>query len=235
MFRNFFLIALFTSLFLLPGCIDNETSQKREVDPENIYFDYRIWGDEENSDITVRLQYFLAKGGGNTILLQHPSKVEFDGEALQADSSKMNGFYYEARFPLESFTGKHSIVFTDHNEKKYREEFEFPVISLKTEISTVINREELVLELNGINSGEVVRMLLTDTAFYSRDIDRIDTVRNDSIIITPRDLENLKNGPVYLEVHKDEQWPLKEPGKAGGRISLSYGLKRAFELKDAHP
>jgi hypothetical protein len=74
--------------------------------------------------------------------------------------------------------------------------------------------------------------LLTDTAFYSRGIDRIDTVRNDSIIITPRDLENLKNGPVYLEIYKDDEWPLKETTKGGGRISLSYGLKRVFELKD---
>jgi len=230
--KNLFLIALFTSFFLLSGCADNESVKKKKADPDAIYFDYRVWGNEENSDITVRLQYFLENGNENTVLLQHPSKAEFDGAVLQADSSKMNGYYYEATIPLENFDGKHYIVYTDRNEKQYREEFEFPVISLKSEIPAVVSRKELVFELDGINPGEIIRVLLTDTAFYSRGIDRIDTIRNDSIIITPRDLENLKNGPVYLEIYKDDKWPLKETTKAGGRISLSYGLKRVFELKD---
>jgi hypothetical protein len=232
MHKNLFLIALSTSFFLLSGCVDNKSVKKKKANPDDIYFDYRVWGNEENGDIVVRLQYFLENGDENTVLLQHPSKVEFDGEVLSGDSSRRNGYYYEATFPLENFTGKHTIVFTDRNEKQYREEFEFPVISLKTEIPSVVSRKELVFELSGINTGETVRVLLTDTAFYSRGIDRIDTVRNDSIIITPRDLENLKNGPVYLEIYKDDEWPLKETTKGGGRISLSYGLKRVFELKD---
>lgn len=224
-------MALSTSFFLLSGCVDKSV-KKKKTNPDDIYFDYRVWGNEENSDIVVRLQYFLENGDENTVLLQHPSKVEFDGEALLADSSRRNGYYYEATVPLENFAGKHSIVFTDRNQKQYREEFEFPIISLKTEIPAVVSRKELVLGLSGINPGEIVRVLLTDTAFYSRGIDRIDTVRNYSIIITPRDLENLKNGPVYLEIYKDDEWPLKETTKGGGRISLSYGLKRVFELKD---
>lgn len=232
MHKNLFLIALSTSFFLLSGCVDNKSLKKKKTNPDDIYFDYRVWGNEENSDIVVRLQYFLENGDENTVLLQHPSKVEFDGEVLPGDSSRRNGYYYEATVPLENFAGKHSIVFTDRNEKQYREEFEFPIISLKTEIPAVVSRKELVLGLSGINPGEIVRVLLTDTAFYSRGIDRIDTVRNDSIIITPRDLENLKNGPVYLEIYKDDEWPLKETTKGGGRISLSYGLKRVFELKD---
>jgi len=233
MFKNFFLIFLLAAFFLMAGCNNTEPGNKRNVDPEAIYFDYRVWGDEENSDVTVRLQYFIGDGEGTTVLWEHPGKVEFDGEVLPADSSRMNGFYYEARVPLENFAGKHSIVFTDHNEKQYKDEFDFTLISLKRELPAVIKRRELVLELNGLDSGEIVRILITDTSFYSRDIDRADTIRNDSIIITPGDLENLKNGPVYLEIYKDEERPLKEPGKGGGRLSLSYGLKRVFELKDA--
>ena len=232
MHKNLFLIALSTSFFLLSGCVDNNSVKKKKANPDDIYFDYRVWGNEENSDIVVRLQYFLENGDESTVLLQHPSKVEFDGEVLPADSSRRNGYYYEATVPLENFAGKHNIVFTDRNEKQYREEFEFLIISLKTEIPAVVSRKELVLELNGTNPGEIVRVLLTDTAFYSRGIDRIDTIRNDSIIITPRDLENLKNGPVYLEIYKDDEWPLKETTRGGGRITLSYGLKRVFELKD---
>lgn len=231
MLKNFFWIGACT-FFLVVACTNNESGVKKKIDPEAIYFDYRVWGDEEGSDVTVRLQYFMGYGEGSTILWESPGKVEFDGEFLQGDSSRMNGYYYEVRIPVENFAGKHSIVFTDLNGKQYIEEFSFSLISLKKELPPVLRREELVLELAGLDSGGIVQVLVTDTAFYSRGIDRMDTVRNDSIIITPRDLESLKNGPVYLEIYKDEEWPLKEAGKGGGRLFLSYGLKRAFELKN---
>jgi hypothetical protein len=230
MFKNFFWIVPFA--FLPAACTNNEPGVKRNIDPEAIYFDYRVWGDEENGDVTVRVQYFIGDMEGSTVLWEPPGKVEFDGEVLPADSTRMNGFYYETRIPLENFPGKHSIVFTDLSKKQYKEEFDFPVIFLKKELPAVISREELVLELVGLDSGGIVKVLITDTSFYGRGIERMDTVRNDSIIITPRDLENLKNGPVYLEIYKEEEWPLKQPGKAGGKLSLSWALKRAFELKD---
>lgn len=230
--RKIFFWIVPCAFFLVAACSNNESRVKNEIDPEAIYFDYRVWGDEEESDVTVRLQYFMGYGEGSTILWESPAKVELDGEFLQADSSRMNGYYYEARIPVENFAGKHSIVFTDLNDKQYTEEFSFSLISLKKELPAVLRREEFVLELAGLDPGEIVKVLISDTAFYSTGIDRMDTVRNDSIIITPRDLESLKNGPVYLEIYKDEEWPLKQPGKGGGRLFLSYGLKRAFELKD---
>jgi hypothetical protein len=231
MFKYFFSIVP-CAVFLLAGCNNNKMSTERYVDPEAIFFDYRVWGDEESNEITVRLQYFAGFEGGKTISWAAPGQVEFDGEVLAADSSKMNGFYYETRIRLENFTGKHRIVFTDSDKKQYTEEFEFSPFTLVKEIPDVIHRSELPIVVNGLDSGAVTRLLLIDTAFYSRGIDRIDTVRNDSIIITPRDFENLRNGPIYLEIHKDEERPLKEPGKGGGRLSMSYSLKRVFELKD---
>ncbi len=218
--------------FLLAGCNYRKTKPERKVDPEAVYFDYRVWGDEENGEVTVRLQYFAGNETGKTISWGHSGNVDLDGEVLPADSSKMNGFYYEARVPLENFTGRHTIVLTDSEKKRYKEEFEFYPFSLKTEIPAVVNRKELAIRLTGLDSGDVVRLLLVDTAFYSRGIDKIDTIRNDSISITPRDFENLRDGPIYLEIYKDEDRALKEPGKGGGRLSVSYSLKRAFELKE---
>ena len=228
-----FIAAVFLwAILLFVSCTNNETGNSKDVNPEAIYFDYKVWGDEESSDVVVKLQYRFGDRQGSTVLLEHPSQVVFDGEVLTPDSSRMNGFYYEARIPLENFAGKHSIVYSDLNKKQYKEEFDFSILSLKTEIPAVINRKKLVFELDGVDSGKVVRVLLTDTSFYSRGIDKTDTIRNDTITITPGELEDLKNGPVYLEIHQEEDRPLKESTKGGGRLSLFYGLKRVFELKD---
>lgn len=220
------------AVLLLAGCNNNEVSPQPYVDPEAIFFDYRVWGDEESNEITVRLQYFVGFEGGKTIAWKEPASVEFDGVPLTADSTRMNGFYYETRVPLDDFTGKHEIVFTDSDKKKYTESFDFSPFGLSKEIPAAAGRSELPVTLNGLDSGATVRLILIDTALYSRGIDKVDTLRHDTVTITPRDFENLRNGPIYFEIHRDEEWPLKEPGKGGGRLSLSYSLKRVFELKD---
>ena len=82
MFKNFFLTVLFAVL-LLAGCTMMKSVPKKKVDPNAIYFDYRVWGDEENSDVTVRLQYFIGEEDGKTLSWEHPGKVEFDGETCR--------------------------------------------------------------------------------------------------------------------------------------------------------
>ncbi|MGZ8559231.1 MAG: hypothetical protein ACXWWC_12895 [Chitinophagaceae bacterium] len=225
---------LFINIYFV-SCTNNETINKKSLNPGSIYFDYQVWGDEGSKEVTIKLQYRYRNAEGITILPEHTGKVEFDGQVLEADTSKMNGFYYEALLPLENFGGEHSIVFTDLGNKQYREEFNFPIIYLKKEIASIISRKNLVLELAGLDSNEIVRVLLTDTSFYSRDIDKTDTVRNEKITITEMDLANLKNGPVHIEIFKEEERPLKETTKAGGWLSLSYSIKRVFELKDEAP
>jgi hypothetical protein len=43
----------------------------------------------------------------------------------------------------------------------------------------------------------------------------------------------LTNGPINLQFYKEIERPLKSTTKEGGRLYISYGLKREFELKDA--
>ena len=222
-------------IIVLVSCINNETGNRKSVNPGSIYFDYQVWGDEGSNEVTIKLQYRYRNAEGITILPEHTGKVEFDGKVLEADTSRMNGFYYESILPLENFGGKHSIVFTDLTNKQYKEEFGFPIIYLKTEVPSIISRKNLVLEIAGSDTNEIVRVLLTDTSFYSRDIDKKDTIRNGKITLTQRDLENLKNGPVHIEIFNEEERTLKEATKAGGWLSLSYSIKRVFELKDDAP
>jgi hypothetical protein len=134
--------------------------------------------------------------------------------------------------PVREFTGRHSIVFTDHNNKEYKEEFEFGPISLKEEIPAALSRDTLIFKLEGLKTGDKLHVLLTDTAYYSRGIDRVDTIQNGRIVISKQDLDNVKNGPVAIEFYKEEERSLKQTTIEGGKISISYGLKRVFELGD---
>ena len=232
MFRKcLFALISYVTVFLV-GCTSNEIGYSKEVSPAAIYFDYNIWGDEEAGNVTVKLQYRFGGPNGTTLVLEDPSKVEFDGKLLQVDSSRMNGAWYEINKPVKDFDGRHLITYTDINKKQYREEFDFKVFSLRTKFPKEIKRDDLIFELNGVEPKDYIRVLLTDTSFYSRGIDRLDTVRNGRIMITRQELDNLKNGPISVEFYREDEKALREATKEGGRLSISYGLKRVFELKD---
>lgn len=197
-----------------------------------IYLDYRIWGEEGNDSMMVLLQFRKEDAEGATIALQAPAKVELDGQPLREDSAKMTGPFYETARPAGDFSGQHSLVFTGADGKQYREEFFFRPVYLKTPLPEEITRGGLVLELEGLDPEDYVRVLLTDTTFTGKEINRLDTVKNGRVTISKQDLGTIASGPVYLELHKEYERPVKDgPGK-GGRLSISYGLKRAFVLSD---
>lgn len=219
-------------IFVFTSCDSNEVGNSKDVNPESIYFDYKVSGGESDDAVTVMLQYKFAGRNGTTLVLDEPSKVELDGQEIKVDSSKMTGAFYEVRKPLKDFIGKHDIVFTNLDNKQYKEEFNFKPISLRTKVPAEIKRGDLAFDLDGLDQVDYVRVLLTDTSFASDDINWIDTVRNGRVIITKEDLKRVVNGPVQLELTKEIDKPVKNGTREGGEFSFSYGLKREFTLKD---
>jgi hypothetical protein len=232
MMNRFFALFFIIPVIFLSSCKSHEIGSSKDVNPEAIYFDYKIWGDEANDNLVVKLQYRFGGKNGTTLTMEEPAKVELDDELLPADSSKMTGAFYEIQKPIKKFSGEHTITFTDNNEKQYREKFSFQPLQLKTALPKVIKRGTMLLEVDGLDGERLVRVTLTDTLFRSEGINRVDTIKNGRIIITGEELKNLVNGPIQLELIKEEEGPVKNGTREGGRISISYGLKREFILAD---
>jgi len=214
------------------SCLGKKNDQARDFDPEAIYLDYNVWGDEESGMVTVKLQFRYGGPEGFPIALDNPAKVEFDGEQMKADSSKMNGSWYELNKSIRDFIGNHQIVYTDGDEQVYREEFNFSRFYLNEDMPRSIKRDDLTFELTGLDSGSYIRLLLSDTSFYGPGIDRLDTIRNGKVNILKRDLDKLENGPVFLEFYLEKEKPLAQTTRRGGMLSTTYSLKRVFELRD---
>lgn len=229
--RLLFLLLIF-SFLIFNSCSSNEIGSSKDVNPETIYFDYKIWGEEAGDNLTVKLQYRFGGENGTTLTIEEPAKVELDDELIPGDSSKMTGAFYEIQKPIKEFAGEHTITFTYNNEKQYREKFRFQPLQLKTSVPGVVKRGPMLLEVDGLEGEGLVRVILTDTLFTSEGINRMDTIKNRQIIITAEDLESLVNGPIQLELIKEEERPVKNGTREGGRISISYGLKREFILED---
>lgn len=224
-----------TAIFLLTGfmaCTNAEIGNGADVKQSTIYFDYHLTGEEETENVTLRLQYRFAGPDGTTLLLSAPSQVTLDGEVLKADSSKMNGVYYEIMKPKEAFTGEHVIVFTDHEKNTYTEKFRFSPFTFTYNLPDTIRRENLVINLGGLEPVDYVSVILTDTVFTNSGVNRIDTVKNGALVLTRDDLDKLASGPVYLDLFKEEEKPIENGTPEGGKFNKVFSVRKAFLLVD---
>jgi hypothetical protein len=220
---------------LLLGSIPACTGLDREEEylgDGSLYFEYRIWGDEESGEMTIKLQYRLGGPAGQTYMFEDPARVQFDSEVLKPDSSKMNGFYYETTRPVQALAGTHSISYTDAKGAKSVQEFEFFPFDLESTIPPVVNRGDLEFVIKGLADNSQLKLMMLDTASFSEGIVRTDTIKGGKLLIMKRDLGLLRNGPVYLELFTEKERIVREGNKRIGRISVAYGVKREFLLAD---
>ena len=216
--------------FLIVGFFFSCTTKKNKVGTDAVYAEYGITGDESAENVTCELKFFEGRRSSRAVLLEPPAAVLFDGIALTPDSAGRNGALYQVQKPLAQFSGTHTIVFKNAAGKEYKESFSFQPFSLDSDIEETVPRSDLVLQINGLQATDYLRVVLTDTSFATPDINDIDTVKNGTLVITDKALRNVANGPVTLHLYKEEERPLKQAPGSGGMLSITYGLSREFEL-----
>jgi len=230
MVRTGVIACLFVSL-LAAGCKDQDAGKKEKENNEAVFFDYQVMGEEGRDFVTVLIQFKEGDAEGNTLLLEEPAKVEMDGEVLKPDSAKRSGAYYEAHRDTEEFTGSHTIIFTDFNRKQYKEEFLFSPMRLRQELPEKVKQDSFSVYLDNVKPGTKVRYVLADTSFETDDVNEVQKMSSTGrIIFNEVEMTKVKPGPVTLLLTLEDERPVKNGTKAGGRIYISYSLRRDFEI-----
>ena len=231
MFRLFIRFSSIFSLVFLISCSGNDRRAGAISNPEELYLDYRITAEEGNDKLTVLLR-FRDEEEGDAFMLPPGTTVLLDNSALEADSSKRTGGFYETHLAIDSFQGKHTLLLKQGDQTIHEQSFDFFPMLLEEEPGDSVSRQDLILRLGGVQKEEYVRVIATDTAFYSEGINRMDTIRDRRLLISQTDLETLVNGPVQLLLSREWEIPLEKGERRMGRLSVSYSLRREFILKD---
>jgi hypothetical protein len=229
---GFFLLATTCLVMIFASCKSRDKKHNPELNAESIYFDYKITAEEGYDNLTVLLKFRDENKTGEAFTIADGIKVLLDDEELFPDSSAMNGTYYEVNKPLQSFAGKHKIVLSATNGEDYTEEFNFSPLELLTQFPETVSREDFLLEFSGLENEDHIRLLLTDTVFFNDGINRIDTVRNNQLVISKNDLNKLAGGPILMELIREYERPVRMGEKAKGRLRINYTLRRTFNLAD---
>jgi len=214
---------------IVAGCTNPDTINK-ESNYDDLYFDYTISAEEGNENVTCVFQFKKGGDEGKAINIE-PSKIELDGEPIETDSAKLSGFFYEVQKPLKSFMGKHTIVFKTADNRQYKNDFEFPAFSFSEELPGKLRRNPFAIHLKNFPPNvKAVRLLLLDTAFESPGFNDLVPVVHEQINIDQYVLSTVRKGPVVLELYLELEHPLKQHTTAGGKISITFGLKKEFDL-----
>ena len=219
------------AVIVISACI-NSAGPNRRFDPDAIWFDYKVWGEEGNDSVTVMLQFHVEGPYGPTVRIDQDGTLTLDGQKLQLDTSALNGPIYAVTKHIKTFTGDHRIIFTGADKKKFREDFSYKPFTLITSVKDTIARNRLKFDFSGLDSEDYLRILMTDTSFTSEGINRLDTVSNNRAIITREDLSALENGPIQLEFVREREKTLERDGWEVGTLLITYSIKREFFLKD---
>ncbi len=225
-------IFLFLLIALLTACNNNaRNKERRKPAPDAVFYDYQVWGEEGDSSVTVTFQYRGYGGDGPAQKMTDSASVLLDGKLMTADSSSYNGTIYESIQSASSFIGTHNLNFTDNKGKAHKEKFQFEPFSLAAELPEQVKKEPFIIKLKNFPAEPtIVRLTITDTSYASRDVNDEVQVANGELTVNESQLANLVVGPVTLEIYREDERPLKQTGKEGGRVLMMYALRRQFEL-----
>ena len=226
-------ILCFVCFFLFSACKQHDAERSsRNIDPDHVYFDYQVAGSQESENVTVMLQFRIKGIQGPTLVLETPSEVKIDGMPIPVDSTRMTGPYYEIIFRAAGFEGLHTIEYTNIDGDKFTEDFEYmPMKITGLPDSIVSSGEDLALEIDGLDSVDHVRVVLTDTSRYNEGINQLDTIRDRRLIIARNDMQKLSPGPLQLVLTREYERPVKNGSKRGGRIAISYEIRKELHLE----
>lgn len=219
-------------IFTFMACKSKDKAVNTNNDPQSIFFDFQVTGSEEEDSVTVLLHFRNSDIEGEAFRLDKPSEVRLDGESLDYNSSKMTGHYYEKRKSVGSFTGDHKIIFTDVKGNTYQENFSFRPFYLVKPPNEIHFGDSLALQFDGLEKEDYLLVLMTDTSFPGKGLNRVDTIRNGKLIISPNELQQLTPGPVQIIFTREFERPLGNGTKSGGRLAITYRLSREFILQE---
>ncbi|HVZ56603.1 MAG TPA: hypothetical protein VG870_08095 [Chitinophagaceae bacterium] len=213
-----------------PGCQGRSDRTRGLRDDLPLYADYQVWGEEHSDSITMLFQFHEGYPSGPARELADPARIDLDGRSPVLGSARLTGAYYELRLPADSFEGKHVITLTLAAGKAFRDTFSFASLRLTQEIPDTIRRTDLKLDLAGLDQGDILQVVATDTSFRSRDINQSDTIGQLPLRLTREQLGNLVSGPVSLELYREKNQILGSGDRVSRYLAQYYVIRRQVFL-----
>jgi hypothetical protein len=214
------------SIVAMAACSSNEIGNSKDVAPETVYQQYNIRYNENDDKVELHAQFRFGGRNGTTLVLNGPSGISLDGQAIRVDSSDFGGAFYDTERPVARFAGNHRFVFTDINGKKYENGFVFEPFRLVNPPAKAPRSQPLALYFDGstLRNGDAIELnaINTDSAFS---ITHSITGENYTALIPAENLQKQKGSQLSLSITLRRSLPLQQSTAEGGEMQLHYQLR----------
>lgn len=221
-------------LFFTGGaCPSNDTTASNKVAQSEIYQSYSIKQSGQSYEVTA----FFRIGGptGTTLALSAPSKVAFNGAAMQEHLNTTSGTFYTATVPANTPGG--SFVFTDQKGMAYNNKIDLARVEIsasnqrtdgKTPVSIPLSSRmpqsaTLNLELNNSTVFLGANEAGNADGYY-------DNAKN-TIVVLPSAWKNISKGNVSFDLVVKNTVATQQGTALGGEIvftSISAPVNVAY-------
>ncbi len=219
------LLTLLVFAVIIDGC-----REKTGYKEDELYLDYQITGEEGAEQVSVLVQFRERNSYGPTVELMQGSNIQLDGKALEFNEQTRNGPIYVASKSLNEFKGNHQLIFTDSKGQKYIQDFIFSVFTIAGDsvLKRAIDSAGIVLAVKAIPPIKNIRILMTDTSYAGKEVDKILAINKDQVQIKKKDMTGLKGGPIQLEMIAEYHRIMGGKGQLRGGVNVAYTLRREF-------
>jgi hypothetical protein len=213
-------------ILALGACTSNEIGDSKDVAPETVYQQYNIRYNESDGKVNLHAQFRFGGINGTTLVLNSPSNISLDGQAIKVDSSKFGGAFYELERPAGQFVGSHRFVFTDINGKKYENGFGFLPVKLAVVPNTASKQQPLTLAFDGSTLQPGDRIEVSSSASDSSfSISHEVTGNQYNVAIPAAQLARQKGEKLMLDISVKRTIPLQQLTKEGGEMEYRQQLR----------
>lgn len=220
-----FVLALLFFGIALTGC--RERPDYRE---EELFHDYQITGEEGADQVSILVQFRERNSYGPTVELIEGSGIELDGIPLELNKETRSGPVYVASRSVNEFDGSHQLVFTDSRGKKWKQELVFSMFNLVDSnlFKRPVDSAGFEIVINAVWPVKRLRVLMTDTSYAGKEVDKKQVLTQNKLTITRADLTGLKPGPVQLELVSEYQRIMEGKARLRGALNVAYTVRREF-------
>ncbi len=143
----------------------------------------------------------------------------------------MHGVFYEQNWLLQDFDSSHLLEYINKEGDTLKKNIHFPRFQLNTIIPPKWSGDSMALEISGLPDNAVLQVMLLDTSYISKGINKDISLKNNMIYLGKEEFAALKKGPVFLDLLYVDQSSIPEDSEDGGQLFMSYGLRRSFVLE----
>ncbi len=221
---KFFLFTVGILFFTGGACPSNDTTASDKIAQTEIYQSYLIAQNGQNYDVTA---YFRVGGKtGTTLALSAPSKIVFNGQAMQEHLNTSSGTFYTVSVPGNTPNG--TFAFTDRKGKIYTNNIDLSKVGLKSNALRVNGTVPISIPLSRPASDSMsFNLEMNDqTVFVESTQDDtteayFDKTKN-SIIILPAAWKKISKGNVAMILEVRNDIPTQQGTALGGNIEFTY-------------